>query len=173
MINLHFRLVTFANPLPTPFLLVGSQLGALNSLAYANSHSQQVAHVVLIDPITQSIFDENNKEPASKGENHKTSWKQFWTKKQIPFSRFLQTTAFLGLNRIATLLGYLEVPGALPYETANHSIEENENVKNENDLTESNLMLATMRLNHFMSDPSNLGAASLELGILTSVIIQI
>ena len=94
-----------------------------------------------------------------------------WTKKQIPFSRFLQTTAFLGLNRIATLLGYLEVPGALSYETANHSIEENENIKNENDLTESNLMLATMRLNHFMSDPSNLGAASLELGILTSAII--
>ena len=173
MINLHFRLVTFANPLPTPFLLVGSQLGALNSLAYANSHSQQVAHVVLIDPITQSIFEENNKETTPNNENHKTSWKHFWTKKQIPFSRFLQTTAFLGLNRMATLLGYLEVPGALPYETTNHSIEDHENMKNENDLTQNNLMLATMRLNHFMSDPSNLGAASLELGILTSLMIWI
>ena len=107
-------MVTFANPLPEPFLLIGSQLGALNSLAYAKSHSPQVSQVVLIDPVTQSMFEENKDAIQSNEKQQQGSWRQFWTKKQIPFSRFLQTTALLGLNRIAVLLGFLDVPGVFP-----------------------------------------------------------
>ena len=113
-----YRLVTFANPLPEPFLMIGSQLGALNSLAYAKSHSPQVAQVVLIDPVTLSIFEENKESIQVNEKQQQTSWRQFWTKKQIPFSRFLQTTAFLGLNRIAILLGILDVPGVIPQTTS-------------------------------------------------------
>ena len=139
--------------------MIGSQLGALNSLAYAKSHSPQVAQVVLIDPVTQSIFEENKESGQATEKQQQTSWRQFWMKKQIPFSRFLQTTAFLGLNRIAILLGILDVPGVIPQNSIDEVVSEEslDSSRNEDVLT-------NMRLHHFMADPTNLGAASLELG---------
>ena len=162
----NFRLVTFANPLPTPFLLVGSQLGSLNTLAYARSHPQQVAQVVLIDPVTQSIFEENNKDSMAAVEKPVNSWRQFWMKKQIPFSRLLQVTAVLGLNRIAILLGFLEVPGVNLHDNRKDLYHELDGGESQTDLNENYEILSGMRLNHFMTDPSNLGAASAELGKL-------
>ena len=147
--------------MPTPFVLVGSQLGSLNSLAYAKSHPGQVSQVVLVDPITQSIFEDNNKDSMSTTiEKQQTSWKQFWMKKQIPFSRLLQATAFLGINRIAILLGFLDVPGVSSHDNIHES-----RTNQEDDFNENGELLSTMRLNHFMTDPSNLGAASAELGM--------
>ena len=155
-----YRLVTFANPLPEPFLLIGSQLGALNSLAYAKSHSPQVSQVVLIDPVTQSMFEENKDAMQSNEKQQQGSWRQFWTKKQIPFSRFLQTTALLGLNRIAVLLGILEVPGVIPqYKMGTETSEDSTNSLENWDV------LTNMRLRHFITDYNNLGAASKELGM--------
>ena len=161
-----FSLVTFANPLPQPFLMIGSQLGALNSLAYAKSHSQQVNQVVLIDPITQSMFEENKEAIPSNDKQQQTSWRQFWTKKLIPFSRFLQTTAFLGLNRIAVLLGILEVPGVIPQNKMG-----TETSEDSSNSLENGDELTNMRLNHFMTDYNNLRAASKELGMSPRIIL--
>ena len=152
-------MVTIVNPLPTPFLLVGSQIGALNSLAYSQSFPEQVAQIVLIDPISKSMF-EHDVDKDSK-ENRPISWRKFWTTKQIPLFRFLQLSAMMGLNRIAILLGLLDIPGAFP----SHGEEEGAR----NDDTETNIgeleNVAGMRLQHFMSNPSHLGAAALELGM--------
>ena len=161
-------MVTFANPLPEPFLLIGSQLGALNSLAYAKSHSPQVSQVVLIDPVTQSMFEENKDTMQSNEKQQQGSWRQFWTKKQIPFSRFLQTTALLGLNRIAVLLGFLDVPGVFPTNQGDQV-----NSEESLDSSENHDILTNMRLHHFMTDSNNLGAASLELGIIENDILSI
>ena len=163
MINL-FRLVTFANPLPPPFLLIGSQLGSLNSIAYSRSHPQQVAHVVLIDPVTQSIFEENSKNSKVGSDNQQVSWKHFWLKKQIPFSRLLQVTALLGINRIAILLGYMSVPGVSHDITENDANNEKEKMETNDTLEDDYKMIAKMRLNHFMTDSTNLGVAAAELG---------
>ena len=154
--------------MPTPFLLIGSQLGSLNSLAYSKSHPEQVAEVVLIDPLTQSMFEENNKKPVGGDDNNHISWRMFWMKKQIPLSRFLQATALLGLNRIAILLGLLDVPGAHYFNPREESM--NKEPNNEGNI-EDNEKLATMRLHHFMTDPTHLGAAALELGTVPIILL--
>ena len=152
--------------MPTPFVLVGSQLGSLNSLAYARSHPQQVAQVVLIDPITNSIFEENNKDSESGSDNQQISWRKFWIKKQMPFSRLLQTTALLGINRIAILLGFLDVPGVNHDNTGSEESTSKENIAPNIHSNDDYETIAAMRLNHFMTDPSHLGAAAVELGTL-------
>jgi pimeloyl-ACP methyl ester carboxylesterase len=145
--------------------LVGSQLGSLNTLAYAKSHPEQVSQVVLVDPITQSMFEENQDSISTTIEKQQTSWKQFWMKKHVPFSRLLQTTAFLGINRIAILLGFLDVPGVNDNDDAHEFRTDQEDDDTNTDLDENDTLLSNMRLNHFMTDPSNLGAASAELGM--------
>ena len=146
--------------MPAPFLLIGSQLGALNSLAYSKSHPEQVAEVILIDPVTQLMFEENNKNSVGGDDNTQISWRTFWMKKQIPLFQFLQATALMGLNRIAILLGLLDVPGAHYSNPSEESINDESNTEGNIDGHER---LATMRLHHFMTDPTHLGAAALEL----------
>ena len=152
--------------MPTPFLLIGSQLGSLNSLAYSKSHPEQVAQVVLIDPVTQSMFDGDKKDSEGGGDNNQLSWRKFWMKKQIPLFRFLQPTALMGLNSIAIVLGILDVPGANYPNPNGESINEKLNTEKNIEYNIDYAKLATMRLHHFMTDPSHLGAAALELGKL-------
>ena len=154
-----FRLVTIVNPLPTPFLLVGSQLGSLNSLAYLQSFPEQVAQIVLIDPISKSMFEDDMDKDVK--ENRPISWRKFWINKQIPLFRFLQISAMMGLNRIAILLGLLDIPGAFP---SHGGEEEGSSSDTETSIGEPE-NVAGMRLRHFMSNPSHLGAAALELGM--------
>ncbi|CAF98061.1 unnamed protein product [Tetraodon nigroviridis] len=48
-----------------PFILVGSELGALNSRFYSHIHDVQVSDLVLIDPIPEDVFEEER-------------WKEYW-----------------------------------------------------------------------------------------------
>merc|ERR1712013_105370 len=76
MVNDLHRLVTFSYPQERPFLLVGSELGGLVARMYAHLHPQDVSHVVMIDPISESLFDDvSNKNDVEKTEN---PWISYW-----------------------------------------------------------------------------------------------
>ncbi|KAI4891109.1 hypothetical protein NFI96_032860, partial [Prochilodus magdalenae] len=54
--DLH-RLLKAAE-IATPFILVGSELGALNGRFYSHIHDAQVSDLVLINPIPEDVFEE-------------------------------------------------------------------------------------------------------------------
>ena len=57
--DLH-RLITFAYPQERPLILVGAELGALVTRVYTQLHSQDVAHLVMVDPLSETLFDDIN-----------------------------------------------------------------------------------------------------------------
>lgn len=109
MVNDLHRLVTFAYPQDPPFILVGSELGALNAMAYALKHREHVAQVVLIDPVSTKLFEEMDTR-GSPTSSALTSWHKFWWTQQIPSFRLLQFSAMLGLNRFAIFTGLIQPP---------------------------------------------------------------
>ncbi|PWA32396.1 hypothetical protein CCH79_00012005 [Gambusia affinis] len=66
--DLH-RLLQAAG-IATPFVLVGSELGALNSRFYSHIHDAQVSDLVLIDPIPEDVFEEDQ-------------WREYWNKHSL------------------------------------------------------------------------------------------
>ncbi|XP_062255597.1 uncharacterized protein si:dkey-122a22.2 [Platichthys flesus] len=78
-----------------PFILVGSELGALNGRFYSHIHDVQVSDLVLIDPIPEDIFEEDQ-------------WKQYWYGKLLPSFQTRQFSAATGLSRILLILGAIE-----------------------------------------------------------------
>lgn len=79
----------------TPFILVGSELGALNARFYSHIHDVQVSDLVLIDPIPEDIFEENQ-------------WKEYWYGKLLPSLQARQFSAATGLSRMLIILGAIE-----------------------------------------------------------------
>ncbi|KAM4736171.1 uncharacterized protein FYW61_006425 isoform 2-T2 [Anableps anableps] len=79
----------------TPFILVGSELGALNSRFYSHIHDVQVSDLVLIDPIPEDIFEEDQ-------------WKEYWYGKLLPSLQARQFSAATGLSRVLIILGAIE-----------------------------------------------------------------
>lgn len=96
--DLH-RLVTISNPQPSPYIMVGSELGALNVLAFSRIHPELVTQLVLIDPIGGPLFED----PAGV----ENSWHKFLNNQQIPFFQTLVVTAAFGINRFAIMVGLL------------------------------------------------------------------
>uniref|UniRef100_UPI0037E9992F uncharacterized protein n=1 Tax=Semicossyphus pulcher TaxID=241346 RepID=UPI0037E9992F len=78
-----------------PFILVGSELGALNSRFYSNIHDVQVSDLVLIDPIPEDVFKEDQ-------------WTDYWYGKLLPSLQVGQFSAATGLSRMLIILGALE-----------------------------------------------------------------
>ncbi|XP_041650316.1 uncharacterized protein si:dkey-122a22.2 [Cheilinus undulatus] len=79
-----------------PFILVGSELGALNSRFYSHIHDVQVSDLVLIDPIPEDIFEEDQ-------------WNDYWYGKLLPSLQVKQFLAATGLSRMLIILGAIEV----------------------------------------------------------------
>lgn len=79
----------------TPFILVGSELGALNARFYSHIHDVQVSDLVLIDPIPEDIFEED-------------LWKEYWYEKLLPSLQAKQFSAATGLSRMLIILGAIE-----------------------------------------------------------------
>ena len=105
--DLH-RLVTFANPQERPFVLVGVELGALVARVYAQLHSQDVAHVVMIDPLSETLFDDvSNVNDVDKTEN---PWLGYWYGHVIYTWRLLQVAAMVGLARLGLVTGLMKTP---------------------------------------------------------------
>jgi len=125
---------------PPPMMLIGSQLGALNMLAYAASFPDQVGQLVLIDPLHLSMYSEGQE------------WSAFAKNSWIPFQRTMQVTAAYGINRLGASLGLID--HASPCGT--------EPVRNLQQ-GEGGLRLACAKLQHFLCDFRQLGAAAAEV----------
>uniref|UniRef100_A0A8C6TS94 Si:dkey-122a22.2 n=1 Tax=Neogobius melanostomus TaxID=47308 RepID=A0A8C6TS94_9GOBI len=91
--DLH-RLLQAAE-IATPFILVGSELGAFNARFYSHIHDVQVSNLVLIDPIPEDIFEED-------------LWKEYWYGKLLPSLQAKQFSAATGLSRMLIILGAIE-----------------------------------------------------------------
>ncbi|XP_058504125.1 uncharacterized protein si:dkey-122a22.2 [Solea solea] len=78
-----------------PFILVGSELGALNGRFYSHIHDVQVTDLVLIDPLPEDIFEEEQ-------------WKEYWYGKLLPSFQTRQFSAATGLSRMLIILGAME-----------------------------------------------------------------
>nr|XP_046158532.1 uncharacterized protein LOC123997893 [Oncorhynchus gorbuscha] len=91
--NLH-RLIGLAG-LATPLILVGSELGTLNARFYSHIHDAQVSDLVLIDPIPEDIFEEDQ-------------WQKYWYSQLVPSLQAMQFSAATGISRILIILGLLK-----------------------------------------------------------------
>ncbi|XP_049586467.1 uncharacterized protein si:dkey-122a22.2 [Syngnathus scovelli] len=78
-----------------PLILVGSEIGTLNSRFYSHIHDAQVTDLVLIDPIPEDIFEEEQ-------------WKDYWYGKLLPSLQAKQFSAASGLSRLLIILGAIE-----------------------------------------------------------------
>ncbi|KAL6108773.1 uncharacterized protein ACO6RY_12045 [Pungitius sinensis] len=78
-----------------PFILVGSELGALNGRFYSHIHDVQVSDLVLIDPIPEDAFEDEQ-------------WTQYWYGKLLPSLQARQFSAATGLSRMLLILGVIE-----------------------------------------------------------------
>ena len=105
--DLH-RLVTFAYPQERPFVLVGSELGALVARMYAHLHTKDVAHLVMIDPLSESLFEDvSNKEEQEKTES---PWPEYLSSLVLNL-RVLQVAAMTGLARLGLVTGLMRTDG--------------------------------------------------------------
>eukprot|EP00092_Neocalanus_flemingeri_P019240 GFUD01020842.1.p1 GENE.GFUD01020842.1~~GFUD01020842.1.p1 ORF type:complete len:396 (-),score=73.42 GFUD01020842.1:33-1220(-) len=108
MVNDLHRIVTFSFPQERPFVLVGSELGGLVARMYAHLHPQDVDHFVMIDPISETLFDDvNNKNDVEKTEN---PWISYWFGHLLLSFRLLQVSAMSGLSRLGLLTGLMTSP---------------------------------------------------------------
>ena len=105
--DLH-RLVTFAYPQERPFVLVGVELGAMVARVYSQLHPQDVAHLVMIDPLSETLFDDvSNVNDADKTEN---PWLGYWYGHVLSTLRMLQVAAMVGLARLGLVTGLMKTP---------------------------------------------------------------
>jgi len=102
--DLH-RIVTFSFPQERPFVLVGSELGGLVARMYAHLHPQDVNHLVMIDPISETLFDDvNNKNDVEKTDN---PWISYWFGHLLISFRLLQVSAMAGISRLGLITGLM------------------------------------------------------------------
>ncbi|XP_030225982.1 uncharacterized protein si:dkey-122a22.2 [Gadus morhua] len=78
-----------------PYILVGSELGTLNARFYSHIHDAFVSDLVLIDPIPEDVFEEDQ-------------WKEYWYGKLLPSLQARQFSAATGLSRMLIILGVME-----------------------------------------------------------------
>ncbi|XP_061410288.1 uncharacterized protein LOC133344240 [Lethenteron reissneri] len=93
--DLH-RLVLEAK-LARPLVLVGAQLGALNARFYSHIYDSEVSDLVLIDPLTEELFQED-------------PWLQYWNGQLVPSLQMLHLSAAMGLNRLGLITGLMQQP---------------------------------------------------------------
>ncbi|KAJ8353794.1 hypothetical protein SKAU_G00213610 [Synaphobranchus kaupii] len=91
--DLH-RLIKSAE-IATPLILVGSELGTLNGRFYSHIHDSEVSDLVLIDPIPEDLFEEDQ-------------WRQYWYTNLVPSLQVMQFSAATGLSRMLIILGLME-----------------------------------------------------------------
>ncbi|KAM6967626.1 uncharacterized protein FYW47_006361 [Aplochiton taeniatus] len=91
--NLH-RLIQAAR-IATPFVLVGSELGTLNGRFYSHIHDAQVSDLVLINPIPEAVFEEDQ-------------WLKYWYSQLVPSLQAMQFSAATGVSRMLIILGVMQ-----------------------------------------------------------------
>jgi len=108
MVNDLHRIVTFSYPQERPLVIVGSELGGLVARMYAHLHPQDVHHLVMIDPISETLFDDvSNKNDVEKTDN---PWISYWFGHLLISCRLLQVSAMTGLSRLGLISGLMTSP---------------------------------------------------------------
>ena len=95
MVEDFHRLFTLSSEQPKPFILVGAELGAVNARFYTQIFENDVASLVLINPLTEGMFDEE--------------WTKLWYERYVSAQQALQFSAATGITRIALMLGFMNV----------------------------------------------------------------
>lgn len=96
MVEDFHRLFTLSSDQPGPFILVGSELGAVNARFYTQMFANDISSVVLINPLVEGMFNEE--------------WKKLWLEQYVSSQQALQFFAATGLTRIALILGLMKTP---------------------------------------------------------------
>lgn len=97
--DLHSLLHSNQSYSTSPYILVGSELGAVNARFYAQMFEKEVSDVVLIDPLVEGIFGIDD-----------AILEQFWYSHLVPTLQSLQLSAAIGLTRLGLMLGLVEQP---------------------------------------------------------------
>ncbi|XP_064642934.1 uncharacterized protein LOC135497133 [Lineus longissimus] len=93
------KLITVSSEQPKPFILVGSEMGALVARFYTQLYESDVSDVILVDPLVENLFTHDS-----------GVWSQFWFGHLLPSFQSLQLAAATGLTRIALLFHLIEQP---------------------------------------------------------------
>lgn len=96
--DLHY-LITSSSDQPKPFILVGAELGALVARFYAQIYENEVSNIVLVDPLVEVLFEEDN-----------GIWSELWSNHLLPSKIAMQLGAATGLTRLALILRLLDLP---------------------------------------------------------------
>ena len=97
--DLH-RLVSIVQQLERPLVLVGAELGGLVARLYTQLHPEDVSHLVMIDPVAETLFEEGGDNP----------WPDYWRGHVLPSLQLLQVAAMTGLARLGLVTGLISSP---------------------------------------------------------------
>ncbi|KAL8572158.1 hypothetical protein ACOMHN_057833 [Nucella lapillus] len=96
--DLH-RLVRASSDQPSPFIMVGAELGGVVSQFYTLLFDRDVLGVVLVNPLPETLFEDD-----------RDTWSPYWFGQLVPTYQSLQMAAALGLTRVGLLMGVLKQP---------------------------------------------------------------
>lgn len=93
------RLFTASSTQQKPFILVGSEIGAANARFYAQLFEQQVAGLILVNPLIEDMFIDRM-----------YPWTGLWLRNHISGLQALQFSAAIGVSRLAFIFGLMKTP---------------------------------------------------------------
>ena len=96
MVEDFHRLFSLSSDQPKPFILVGAEVGAVNARFYTQMFEDNVASLVLINPLVEGMFGDD--------------WTRLWFERYVSSQQALQFSAATGSTRIALILGLMKVP---------------------------------------------------------------
>lgn len=96
MVEDFHRLFTLSSDQPKPFILVGAELGAVNTRFFTQMFENNVASLVLINPLVEGMFGDD--------------WTKLWFERYVSNQQVLQFSAATGITRMALILGLMKVP---------------------------------------------------------------
>lgn len=96
MVEDFHRLFTLSSDQPRPFILVGAELGAVNARFYTQMFENDVASLVLINPLVEGMFSDE--------------WTKLWYERYVSSQQVLQFSAASGFTRMALIFGLMKPP---------------------------------------------------------------
>lgn len=96
MVEDFHRLFTLSSDQPKPFILVGAELGAVNARFYTQMFENDVASLVLINPLVEGMFGDE--------------WTKLWYERYASSQQVLQFSAATGITRLALIFGLMKAP---------------------------------------------------------------
>ena len=96
MVEDFHRLFTLSSDQPRPFILVGAELGAVNARFYTQMFENDIASLVLINPLVEGMFSDE--------------WTKLWYERYVSSQQVLQFSAASGFTRMALIFGLMKPP---------------------------------------------------------------